>query len=91
MLYCVRGLTEAWLEDIYSSSLAHGCSHSILEGPQVAEAGLALGAATLAVPNLLPVPHVPQHRSQEDLLHELPRHGGEAGRSAVPRVLLLTF
>ncbi|RMC22429.1 hypothetical protein DUI87_00743 [Hirundo rustica rustica] len=49
-------------------------SHSITEGLQVGQAGLGLGKAMLAVPNHMPVLHVPKHSSQQDLLHDLPRH-----------------
>jgi len=55
---CVRGLTEVQIEDIHSSCLVHWCSHSIIDGHKVGQAGLALGEVTVAVSNHFPVLHV---------------------------------
>lgn len=49
---------------------------------------LALEEAMLSVWNHLSVLHLPQHRFQKDLLHDLPRHRVEADRSEVPKMLL---
>ena len=39
----------------------------------------------------LPIFHVPSQSFQEDLLHNLLWHRGEAGSSAVPQVILRTL
>lgn len=57
---CVTGFTEVQTNDTCSPSLVHGCSHSILEGYGVGQAGLALGEAVSAALSLPPVPHEPQ-------------------------------
>jgi len=44
----------------------------------------------LAGPDPLVVLHMPGERTQDDLLHNISRHQGQADRPVVPRILLPT-
>jgi len=50
-----------------------------------------LGEAMPGVSDHLLLPHMPLRLFQEDLLHDLPRHRGEAHQPVVPWVLLSPF
>jgi len=45
----------------------------------------------LAGSDPLVVLHIPGERTQDELLHNLPRHRGQADRPVVPRILLLAL
>jgi len=45
----------------------------------------------LARPDPLVVLHMPSERTQDESLHNLARHRGQADRAGVPRILLLAL
>ena len=59
----------------------------MIEGDQVGQAGPALREPMLARPDPPVDPHVPRDLPQDNLLHNLPRHRGQANRPVVPRIL----
>ena len=62
--------------------------HLVTEGDQVGQAGPAFHESMLAGPDPLVVLHVPGERTQDELLHNLPGHQGQADRPVVPGILL---
>ena len=69
-------------------SLIRWAGHFVAEGDQVSEAGPAFHKPMLAGPDPLAVPHMPRNGTQDDLLHDLPQHQGQADRPLVSWMLL---
>ncbi|XP_075000742.1 GPN-loop GTPase 1 isoform X2 [Calonectris borealis] len=65
--------------------------HLVIEGDQGGQAGPAFCEAVLAGPDPLVVPHMACERPQDEPLHNLPQHRGQADRPVVPRILLPTL
>ena len=84
----VEGFAEVRLGHSNSLSLIHQAGHSIIEGNQVGQLGLALHEPMLAGPDPLLVPHMLCDLSQDNLLHNLLWHQDQA---AVPQILLTTL
>jgi len=63
----------------------------VLTGSSVSKAGVCPCEAVLAMTSECVVPEVFFHSSQSDLLCNFAWHWREAGRPAIPRVLLLTL
>jgi len=56
-------------------SFIHWWHHSLVESHQIGQAWSALHKAVLSDSDHLPVSHVPSHIFQEDLFHDLHKHG----------------
>jgi len=63
----------------------------VIEEDQVGQAGPASHEPVLAGPELLIVLHTPSEHTQDELLHNLPWHQGQADRPVVPGILFLAL
>ena len=63
----------------------------VIEGDQVGQAGPAFHERILAGPDPLVVLDVPCDGTQDDLLHDVPQHLGQADRPVAPWILLLSL
>ena len=80
--------TVSKVDNIHSLSLIHYVGHLVVEGNQVGQAGPAFHEPMLAGPGALVVLHMPGEHTQDESLHNLARHRGQADRPVVPRTLL---
>jgi len=81
-----RGFAEVEVGYVNRLSLIHQASHSIVEGDHVGQAG-----PMLAGPDPPVVSHMPCNLTQDDLLHNLSWHQGQADGPAIPQILLTTL
>jgi len=87
----VKGLSKVQVDNILSLSLIHQVGHLVIGGDWVGQAGPAFHESMLAGPESLVVLHVPGEHTQDESLHNVPWHQGQADRPLVPRILLLAF
>jgi len=84
----VKGLAEVQIEDISGSSLVHCCSYTTVKSDQVGQADLPLGKPCWLSHNTpFSFMDLSIWTFQEDLLHGLLWHWGEADRVLVPWIL----
>ena len=83
----IKGYTKVQVDNIHSLSLIHYAGHVVVGGDQVCQAGPAFHNPMLAGPDPLVVLHMPHDGTQDDLLHNLPQHRGQADRPGAPRIL----
>ena len=76
----VKGLTKVQVDEIHSLSLLYSLA---VEGDQVCQAGPAFPEPMLARPDPPVVLHMPGECTQDELLHNLAWHRGQADRPVV--------
>jgi len=84
----VKGLTKVQVDNIHSLSFIREACHLVTEGDNLGQAGPAFHESMLAGPDPLIVLLVPSERTQDEALHNLPHHRGQADRPVVPGILL---
>ncbi|KAJ7404977.1 hypothetical protein WISP_142313 [Willisornis vidua] len=86
----VKGLAEVQTDHIHSLPLIHHVGYLIIKGDQVDQTGPGPPKPMLAGSNPLSILQVLCDCTQDDLLHNLARHHGQAHKLVVVRVLLAT-
>ncbi|KAJ7403659.1 hypothetical protein WISP_149712 [Willisornis vidua] len=82
----VKGFAEVQIDHIHSLPLIHLVGHLIVKGDQVGQTEPALPKSVLTGSEPLSILKVLCDHTQDDLLHSLSRHRGQADRPVVAQV-----
>ena len=66
-------------------------SQLVVEGDQVGQEGPVFCEPMMAGPDPQVVFHMPGRHTEDEQLHNLPRHRGQGDRPVVPQILFSTF